>query len=74
MFLPNVPGAMFIPGATFIPESRVHKSVSGVGIIRNAGIIRGWALYEEIRYIYNYLETKQNTCRVLLALRRLHFY
>ena len=24
MFLPNVPGAMFIPGATFIPESRVH--------------------------------------------------
>ena len=23
MFLPNVPGAMFIPGATSIPESRV---------------------------------------------------
>ena len=25
MFLPNVPGAMFIPGATSIPESRVGK-------------------------------------------------
>ena len=26
LFLPNVPGAMFIPGATFIPESRVVKA------------------------------------------------
>ena len=26
MFLPNVPGAIFIPGATFIPESRVQGS------------------------------------------------
>ena len=25
MFLPNVPGAMFIPGATFIPESTEKK-------------------------------------------------
>ena len=26
----------------------LHKSVSGAGIIRNAGIIQGRALYEEI--------------------------
>ena len=25
IFLPNVPGAMFIQGATLIPESRVHN-------------------------------------------------
>ena len=27
MFLPNVPGAMFIPGAMSIPESRVNPSI-----------------------------------------------
>ena len=27
MFLPNVPGAMFIQGGTFIPESRVTQTV-----------------------------------------------
>ena len=26
MFLPNVPGSMFIPGATSIPESRVPST------------------------------------------------
>ena len=26
MFLPNVPGAMFIQGGTFIPDSRVKQS------------------------------------------------
>ena len=25
LFLPNVPGAMFIQGGTFIPDSRVFK-------------------------------------------------
>ena len=34
-----------------ITKSHLHKSVSGAGIIRNAGIIRGRALYEEIRYM-----------------------
>ena len=32
-----------------ITKSYLHKSVPGVGIIRNAGIIRGKVLYEEIR-------------------------
>ena len=27
LFLPNVPGAMFIQGGTFIPDSRVFKSM-----------------------------------------------
>ena len=27
LFLPNVPGAMFIQGGTFIPDSRVHDKV-----------------------------------------------
>ena len=34
-----------------ITKFHLHKSVLGAGIIRNAGIIRGRALYEEIRYI-----------------------
>ena len=29
----------------------LHKSVPGAGIIRNAGIIRGRVLFEEIRYV-----------------------
>ena len=29
MFLPNVPGAMFIPGATSIQESRVGGNEGG---------------------------------------------
>ena len=33
-----------------ITKFHLHKSVPGAGIIRNAGIIRGRALYEEIRY------------------------
>ena len=32
-------------------KAPLHKSVPGAGIIRNAGIIRGRALYEEIRYV-----------------------
>ena len=32
-----------------ITKFHLHKSVPGAGIIRNAGIIRGRALYEEIR-------------------------
>ena len=43
----------------FQPESRVHKSVPGAGIIINAGIIRGRALYEEIRYLNNFLTQLQ---------------
>jgi hypothetical protein len=30
-------------------QIHLHKSVPGAGIIRNAGIIRGRALFEEIR-------------------------
>ena len=33
-----------------ITEFHLHKSVPAEGIIRVAGIIRGRALYEEIRY------------------------
>ena len=33
-----------------ITKFYLHKSEPGAGIIRNAGIIRGRALYEEIRY------------------------
>ena len=33
-----------------ITKFHLHKSVPGAGIIRNAGIIRGRVLYEEIRY------------------------
>ena len=32
-----------------ITEFHLHKSVPGAGIIGNVGIIRGRALYEEIR-------------------------
>ena len=31
----------------------LHKIVRNAGIIRIAGIIRGRALYEEIRYVFN---------------------
>ena len=34
-----------------ITKFHLHKSVPGAGIIRNAGIIQGRALYEEIRYV-----------------------
>ena len=34
-----------------ITKFHLYKSVSSAGIIRNAGIIRGRALYEEIRYL-----------------------
>ena len=34
-----------------IVKFHLHKSVPGPGIIRNAGIIQGRALYEEIRYL-----------------------
>ena len=34
-----------------ITKFHLHKSVPGAGIIRNAGIIRGRALYEELHYI-----------------------
>ena len=34
-----------------ITQFHLHKSVLGAGIIRNAGIIRGRALYEEIRQV-----------------------
>ena len=34
-----------------ITKFHLHKSVPGAGIIRNAGIIGGRALYEEIRYL-----------------------
>ena len=37
-----------------ITTFHLHKSVPGVGIIRNVGIIRGRALYEEIRYLSNH--------------------
>ena len=37
-----------------IAKFHLHKRVPGAGIIRNAGIIRGRALYEEIRYAYMY--------------------
>ena len=34
-----------------ITKFHLHKSMPGAGIIRNAGIIGGRVLYEEIRYI-----------------------
>ena len=34
-----------------ITKFHLHKSMPGVGIIRNAGIIQGRVLYEEIRYL-----------------------
>ena len=34
-----------------ITKFHLHKSVPTAGIIRVAGIIRGRALYEEIRYL-----------------------
>ena len=34
-----------------ITKFHLHKSVPAEGIIRVAGIIRGRALYEEIRYV-----------------------
>ena len=34
-----------------IAKLHLHKSVLGAGISRDAGIIRGRVLYEEIRYI-----------------------
>ena len=34
-----------------ITKFYLHKSVPGAGIIRNAGIIRGRVLFEEIRYM-----------------------
>ena len=34
-----------------ITRFHLHKSVPDEGIIRNAGIIRGRVLYEEIRYL-----------------------
>ena len=41
-----------------IAKFHLHKSVPGAGIIRSAGIIRGRALYEEIRYMYVVLEKR----------------
>ena len=35
-----------------IIKFHLHKSVPGVGIIRNARIIRGFVLYEEIREFF----------------------
>ena len=35
-----------------ITKFHLHKSLPGAGIIRNAGIIRGSGLYEEIRYTH----------------------
>ena len=50
------PGIIFLLGLQLrvlleIIKFLLHKSVSGAGIIRNEGIIRGRALYEEIRYV-----------------------
>ena len=36
-----------------ITKFHLHKSVPAEGIIRVAGIIRGRALYEEIRYYFS---------------------
>ena len=36
-----------------ITKFHLHKSEPGAGIIRNAGIIRGRVLFEEIRYLAN---------------------
>ena len=42
LFLPNVPGAMFIQGGTFIPDSRVLYRVvdAGYGLVRSLGDCR----------------------------------
>jgi hypothetical protein len=40
-----------LPVLLEITKFHLHRSVSGAGIIRNAGIIQGRALYEEIRYV-----------------------
>ncbi len=50
-------GTIFLNGLQLralleITKFHLHKSVPGGGIIRNAGIIRGRVLYEEIRYTY----------------------
>ena len=46
-----------------ITKFHLHKSVSGAGIIRNVGIIRGRALYEEMRYsLYEFLISKLASC------------
>ena len=41
-----------------ITRFHLHKSVPGVGIVRNAGIIGGRALYEEIRYVRCFSNSK----------------
>ena len=44
-----------------ITKFHQHKSAPGAGIIRNADIIRGRALYEEIRYLLSsYPKEKTN--------------
>ena len=42
-----------------ITKFHLHKSVPTAGIIRVAGIIRGRALYEEIRYLTSNLKVRQ---------------
>ena len=49
-------GIIFLKGLQLlvlleITKLHLHKSVPGAGIIRNAGIIQGRALCEEIRYV-----------------------
>ena len=34
-----------------ITKFHLHRSVPGAGIIRNAGIVQGRVLYEEIQYL-----------------------
>ena len=50
-----------------ITKFHLHKSVPVAGIIRNAGIIRGRALYEEIRYTITDLRSSL-TCNQLMTI------
>ena len=47
LFLPNVPGAMFIQGGTFIPDSRVPTYVRKLGV--SPSLVSSW------REVYSFL-------------------
>ena len=73
----RVPGIIFLMGLQLqvlleITKFHLHKSRPDAGIIRNANIIGGRALHEEIRYLSKHLDCScqrkdHSTLKTLMA-------
>ena len=50
LFLPNVPGAMFIQGGTFIPDSRVHNVFVKHIIRYPGGLFMYWSWWGNLKW------------------------